>query len=79
MALAICTDPTGSRKAALPSCWFTQFFFLSTKQNLLEELDGLQSDLTALKFKNEELKVSHQDYSQEVTCKMFVFCFGVLL
>lgn len=38
----------------------------STKQNLLEELDGLQSDLTALKLKNEELKVSHQDYSQEL-------------
>lgn len=38
----------------------------STKQNLLEELDSLQSDLTTLKLKNEELKVSHQDYSQEL-------------
>ncbi|KAJ7360470.1 hypothetical protein OS493_015571 [Desmophyllum pertusum] len=38
----------------------------STKQNLLEEIDGLQSDYTSLKLKNEELKVSHQDYSQEI-------------
>ena len=45
-------------------------FFFSTKQNLLEELDGLQSDLTALKLKNEELKVSHHDYTQEV-CIIF--------
>lgn len=41
-------------------------FFLSTKQNLLSELDGIQSDFTALKLKNEELKVSYQDASQEV-------------
>ena len=45
-------------------------FLFSTKQNLLEELDGLQSDLTALKLKNEELKVSHHDYTQEV-CIVF--------
>ncbi|CAH3160746.1 unnamed protein product [Porites evermanni] len=38
----------------------------STKQNLLSELDGIQSDFTALKLKNEELKVSYQDASQEV-------------
>ena len=44
-------------------------FFLSTKQNLLSELDGIQSDFTALKLKNEELKVSYQDASQEV-CQM---------
>ena len=42
----------------------------STKQNLLEELDGIQSDLTALKLKNEELKVNQQDYSLEV-CSIF--------
>ena len=41
-------------------------FFLSSKQNLLLELDGIQSDFTALKLKNEELKVSYQDASQEV-------------
>lgn len=38
----------------------------SSKQNLREELDGLQSDLAALKLKNEELMVSHQDYAQEI-------------
>jgi len=38
----------------------------STKQNLLEELDGLQSDFTALRLKHEEIKVSNQDYSQEL-------------
>lgn len=42
------------------------FFFFSSKQNLVEELDGLQADLTALKLKNEELMVSHQNYAQEV-------------
>lgn len=38
----------------------------SAKQNLVEELDNLQSDLTTLKLKNEDLKVSQQDYSQEL-------------
>lgn len=38
----------------------------SSKQNLVEELDGLQADLTALKLKNEELMVSHQNYAQEI-------------
>lgn len=38
----------------------------SAKQNLIEELDSLQSDLTTLKLKNEELKVSQQGYSKEV-------------
>lgn len=43
----------------------------STKQNLLEELDGIQSDLTALKLKNEELKVNQQECSQEVYSILF--------
>ena len=47
------------------------FFFFSSKQNLIEELDGLQADLTALKLKNEELMVSHQNYTQEV-CFIYV-------
>ena len=46
-------------------------FFFSSKQNLVEELDGLQADLTALKLKNEELMVSHQNYTQEV-CFIYV-------
>lgn len=46
-------------------------FFFSSKQNLIEELDGLQADLTALKLKNEELMVSHQNYTQEV-CFIYV-------
>jgi len=48
----------------------------STKQNLLEELDGIQSDLTALKLKNEELKVNQQDYSKEV-CSIYMCYFLV--
>ena len=59
--------------------WLAKVVFLcspnSTKQNLLEELDGIQSDLTALKLKNEELKVNQQDYSQEV-CSIFCYLLG---
>lgn len=51
----------------------------STKQNLLEELDGIQSDLTALKLKNEELKVNQQDYSQEVCSIYMCYLLGKML
>ena len=51
----------------IKSCVCINYLLLcSSKQNLLEELDNLQADLTDLKFKNEEIKMSYQDSSSQV-------------